>query len=176
MYSAVPSPFRPPFTLSVVTHPWILYPETELQLSLCNQCPSLFSGLRSPVHLDRHPLLPASPAFPCSRFLVAQNLLLSSLSTPASLCRVLLLLTLPLSICPPFAALNVSNVPINPYGCLLLGSIYPLSFPQTNPLPYRPQPAARSQTVPRIVMYQFPVPLSSSGVIHPFPLLCFHFS
>ena len=79
---------------------------------------------------------------------------------------------LPPSVCPPFDDLNISNVPVDTCGRLLIGSAYPPPFPQTTPLPCRPRPSARYLPVLRRFVSQFPGLLSSSVIITPLPLLC----
>ena len=102
----------------------------------------------------------ASTTCHCAFCIVSLNLISRSLLTPSAPLHVLPLLIippLPLSVLPPFAALNIANVPVETCGCYLLGSVYPPQFPQTTPLPCRPKPAAWSRTVPRRVVSKLPV-------------------
>ena len=132
----------------------------------------VFSGLGLPVHLDRRPFLSDSTAHPCALYLVALDLIPWSLSTPAYPRRVTLLPHLPLSVSPPFSALNVSNPLVNPCEISLLSSVHIQTFTPTIYLPFRTGPAACSLPLPKRVVSQLPGLLSSSVMLPPLPLLC----
>ena len=71
-------------------------------------CPPFSSCLQAPVHMDKHPLPPASTACPCARCLAALDLLPRSLSAPADPRRK------PVSASPPrlFAPLSLPSTSI----------------------------------------------------------------
>ena len=61
----------------------------------------------------------------------------SSLLAPEAPRRVPVSATYPLSVCLPFAVLNVVSAPVDPCGLSLLGSVLPPPFNQITPLPCR---------------------------------------
>ena len=123
--------------------------------------PSLFYSLGLTVHLYRRPLPTAYIDRPCTSCIITLDMLPRSLLTSADPLWVSLLPHLSPSVFPPFSALNIANVPANPCGWSLIGSIHTPTFPQTTPLPCCPQPAAWSLLVPRRVISWFTVLLSS---------------
>ena len=68
-------------------------------------------------------------------------------SRPCSPLRVPLLLLLPPFVFYPFPALNIANFHVNPFGCSSIGSVQPMTFPWTTPLPCLPWPCWEVENV-----------------------------
>ena len=81
--------------------------------------------------MDKCPLPLASTAHRYDRFIAALNLLPRSLLSPAAPRRQPVSVASPPVMFPPFFSIDVSSVPVNPRGFVLLGSVLPLLFLKT---------------------------------------------
>ena len=125
--------FRPP-------HP----PPFDLATPLfCTLFSPSYSVLVFPVHLEKHPILPASTARVYARCLSALDFIPRVSLGPWDPRRVPIYSASPPIHLLPFCHPQRCHVPVYPCGWSLIGSLLPPPLTQITPLPLRPWPTAR---------------------------------